>query len=80
MWIDSSSTCSAILLGTYFWNDDVVLVVLSLLQKRVTVTEETGRCLVAALQKNAQCLNKSAKFAKLVLELFKYSAYKEIVS
>ena len=57
----------------------MTLVALTLLKKKVSLNEASTGRLVNLLQRNAEPLSKSSKFAKLIMELCKSLQYQKMV-
>ncbi len=65
--------------GIYSWNDEIISVALALLEKEVTMGEDTVKKLIEMLRRNALSLCKSSKFAKLIIKLCKTPQYHMMV-
>ncbi len=68
------------LLAPQIWTEDIVVLVLFLVQQKVTLTPQSVSSLIGSLQRSSTNLHKSSKFAKLMVELCKSQLYKELVS
>ena len=65
--------------ASWVWTEDVVGVALFLIQEKVSFSNSSVEDLVRVLQRSAEVLIKSSKFAKFMIELCKNIQLKQMV-